>query len=101
MDLRRYLELWTFIIETVIDYEDFESWTKCILHYAMFKYGPHRIVFFNKSIGTREWNVMVCISLDQGVAPSEVYVQPSKKNAVSMLVIQGKSDNQWPKLERA
>ena len=27
--------------------------------------------FFNKSMGTREWNVMVCISLDQGVAPSE------------------------------
>jgi hypothetical protein len=22
-------------------------------------------------VGTREWNVMVCISLDQGVAPPE------------------------------
>ena len=41
---------------------------KCILHYAMFKYGPHRLMFLNKSMGTREWNVMVCISLDQGVA---------------------------------
>ena len=41
------------------------------LHYAMFKYGPHRLMFLNKSTGTREWNVMVCISLDQGVAPSE------------------------------
>jgi hypothetical protein len=30
------LELWTFnIVETAIDYEDFESWTKCILHYAV------------------------------------------------------------------
>ena len=65
-------ELWTFnIVATAIDYEDFESWTKCILHYAMFKYGPHRLMFLNKSMGTREWNVMVCISLDQGVAPSE------------------------------
>ena len=27
--------------------------------------------FLKKSMGTREWNVMVCISLDQGVAPSE------------------------------
>ena len=32
---------------------------------------PHRLMFLNKSMGTREWNVMVCISLDQGVAPSE------------------------------
>ena len=71
MNLRRDLELWTFnIVETAIDYEDFESWTKCILHYAMFKYGPHRLMCLNKSMGTREWNVMVCISLDQGVAPS-------------------------------
>jgi hypothetical protein len=37
----------------------------------MFKYGPHKLMFLNKSMGTREWNVMVCISLDQGVAPSE------------------------------
>ena len=71
MNLRRDLELWTFnIVETAIYYEDFESWTKCILHYAMFKYGPHRLVFLNKSMGTRERNVMVCIFLDQGVAPS-------------------------------
>jgi hypothetical protein len=40
MDLRRNLEFWTFnIVETAIDYKDFESWTS-ILHYAMFKYGP-------------------------------------------------------------
>ena len=70
MNLRRNLELLTFnIVVTAIDYEDFESWTKCILHYAMLKYGPHRLMFLNKSMGTREWIVMVCISLDQGVAP--------------------------------
>jgi hypothetical protein len=41
MNLRRDLELWTFnIVETAIDYEDFKSCTKYILHYAMFKYGP-------------------------------------------------------------
>ena len=34
----------------------------------MFKYGPHRLMFLNKSMGTREWNVMVCICLAQGVA---------------------------------
>ena len=56
--------LWTFnVVTTAIDYEDFESWTKCILHYAMFKYGPHRLMCLNKSMGTREWDVMVCISL--------------------------------------
>ena len=35
------------------------------LHYAMFKYGPHRLMFLNKSMRAREWNVMVCIFLDQ------------------------------------
>ena len=41
MNLRRALELWTFnIVETDIDYEDFESWSKFILHYDMFKYDP-------------------------------------------------------------
>ena len=70
MNLRRDFELWTFnIVETAIDYEDFESWTKCILHYAMFKYGPHRLMCLNKSMRARELNVMVCIFLDQGVAP--------------------------------
>ena len=71
MNLRRDLELWIFnVVETAIDYEDFKSWTKCILHYAMFKYAhPHRFMCLNKSMGAREWNVMVCIFLDQGVAP--------------------------------
>jgi hypothetical protein len=41
MNLRRVLELWTFnIVETAIYNEDFGSWTKCILHCVMFKYGP-------------------------------------------------------------
>jgi hypothetical protein len=63
------------VVETAIDYEDFESWTNCILHYAMFKYAPpHRLMCLNKSMGAREWNVMVCISLDQGVAPFGVVV---------------------------
>ena len=70
MNLRRDLELLTFnIVVTAIDYEDFESWTKCILHYAIFKYAPHRLICLNKSMGAREWNVMVCIFLDQRVAP--------------------------------
>ena len=29
---------------------------------------PHRLMCLNKSMGAREWNVMVCIFLDQGVA---------------------------------
>ena len=54
MNLRRDLELWTFnIVVTAIDYEDFESWIKCILHYAMFKYGPHIFLYSNKLIGAR------------------------------------------------
>ena len=70
MNLRRGLELWTFtIVETAIDYENFKSWTKFILHYVMFKYGPHRLMCLNKSMGAREWKLMVCIFLHQGVVP--------------------------------
>ena len=29
---------------------------------------PHRLMCLNKSMGAREWNVMVCICLAQGVA---------------------------------
>jgi hypothetical protein len=57
MNLRRALALGTFnIVETAIDY-------------AMLKYSPHRLMILNKSMRAREWNVMVCIFLDQGVAP--------------------------------
>ena len=56
------------IAETAIDYGDFGSWTKCILNYAMFRYGPHRRIGLNKPIEAREWNVMVYICSAQGVA---------------------------------
>jgi hypothetical protein len=70
MNLRRDLELCIFnIVETTIDYEDFKSWTKCTLHYAMFKYAPPRLMFLNKSMRVKEWNVTVCVFLGQGVAP--------------------------------
>ena len=73
MNLRRDFELWTFnIVETAVEYGDFGSWTKCILHYAMFKYAPpHRLICLNKPMGARKWNVMVCICLAQGVAMLE------------------------------
>ena len=56
------------IVEAATDNEDFSSSIKCILHYAMFKYSPHRLICLNKPMGAREWNVMVCIYLDHGVA---------------------------------
>ena len=34
----------------------------------MARYGPHRLMCLNKPMGAREWNVMVCICLAQGVA---------------------------------
>jgi hypothetical protein len=34
------------------------------LHYAMLKCGPHRLMFLNKYMRAREWNMMVCIFLD-------------------------------------
>jgi hypothetical protein len=71
MTLRRNLKLWIFnIVETAIDYVDFKSWTKYILHYAMFKYAPpYRLMCLNSSMGARKWNVMVYIFLYQGMAP--------------------------------
>jgi hypothetical protein len=69
INLRRGFELWTFnIVEPAIDYGSFESWTKYILHYAIFRYGPHRLMCLIKPMGAREWNVMVCICLAKGVA---------------------------------
>ena len=39
--LKRFLEFWTFNdVEITIDFVDFWSWTKYILHYAMARYGP-------------------------------------------------------------
>ena len=39
-----------------------------LFSYAMARYGPHRLMYLNKSMGNREWNIMVSICLDQGVA---------------------------------
>jgi hypothetical protein len=52
MGLRWDLELWTFnIVYTTIEFGNSRSWTKCILHYAKFRYGPHRPVCLNKPVG--------------------------------------------------
>ena len=32
--------------------------------------GHNRLICLGKPMGAREWNVMVCIFLDQGVVPS-------------------------------
>jgi hypothetical protein len=64
MNFRRDLELSTFnIVETVIDYENFWSWSKCIFYYDMARYWPHRLMCLNKPI---EWNVVVWICLVHG-----------------------------------
>jgi hypothetical protein len=34
----------------------------------MFRNGPHRLMCLNKPMVAREWNVLVCICLAQGVA---------------------------------
>jgi len=58
--------LWTLdIVETAINYGDFWSWTKYILHYTMFRSDPHRLICLNKPMRTRKWNVMVSICLVQ------------------------------------
>jgi len=36
--------------------------------YAMFRYAPHRLICLDKPMEAREWNLMVCIYLAQGVA---------------------------------
>ena len=56
MNVRRDFELWSFnIVETMIDYEIFEVVLKVLLHYAMPRYGVHRL----KPMGAWEWNVVV------------------------------------------
>jgi len=56
------------IVDSAIDYGDFESWTKCTFYYPMFRFGLHRLMCLKKPIEGREWNVTVCICLAQGVA---------------------------------
>jgi hypothetical protein len=67
MNLRRDLELWTFnIVETAIDYGDSGRWTKCVLNYAMFRYGPHRLAHLKKPMGVREWECAGLYVLGRG-----------------------------------
>jgi hypothetical protein len=33
----------------------------------MFRYSSHRLICLNKSMGAREWNVVVCICSAKGV----------------------------------
>ena len=68
MALRRDFELW-IIVETAIDYGDLEVGLTVLFYYSMARYGSHRLMYLNKTMGVREWNVMVCcICLAQGVA---------------------------------
>jgi hypothetical protein len=71
MNLREDFELWIFnFVEIAVDYGKFWSWTKCILYYAIFRYGLYRLICLNKPIGASELNVMACIwffSAQEGV----------------------------------
>jgi hypothetical protein len=49
MNFSKDFEVWTFnIVET-----------KCILHYAVYRYGLHRLICLNKTMESREGNVVV------------------------------------------
>ena len=39
-----------------------------LFNYAIFRYGPHRLMCLKKPMGARGWNVMDYICLAQGVA---------------------------------
>ena len=69
LDVSQNSECGTFNInETAVEYGDFWSWTKCILHYAMFKYGLHRLMFEQAygSQGVKCDFFLICLA--QGVA---------------------------------
>ena len=57
MNLRKYFELWTFNVETDIDYRDFG--TKYILHNAIFSYIPYRLIYVSKPVEYREWIMVI------------------------------------------
>ena len=60
-------ELWTFnIVQIAIDYGEFRSWAECMFYYAMAMYGLQRLMFLNKSMKAREWNVKLGICLAPG-----------------------------------
>jgi hypothetical protein len=72
MNLRRDFDLWTVaMVETAIDEGDFGCWAKCIFvffYYVMARYGPHGVTCLNKPFGVREWKMIICLCLAQGVA---------------------------------
>jgi hypothetical protein len=69
MNLRRDFKLWTFnIVESAIGYGALKVGLNFFFNYAMCRYGPHRLMCLNKSMGSREWNSMVYICLAQRVA---------------------------------
>ena len=39
-----------------------------LFYYATVRYSPHRLMYLNKPMGAREWNVIDCICLAQRVA---------------------------------
>ena len=39
-----------------------------LFNYSLARYGPHKLMFLNKPMGVREWNVIIYICLVQGVA---------------------------------
>jgi hypothetical protein len=52
MDLIRDFELWTFnFVKTAVDYEAFQSWTKCTFYYAIARDDSHRLMCLNKPMG--------------------------------------------------
>ena len=42
------------VVQTIIDSGDFRSWTKCILHCAMIRYGSYRLIYLDKPMGVQE-----------------------------------------------
>lgn len=64
INLKGDFGLWIFnIVEIVIEYGNLRGWTVSILHDALARHGPHRIMCLNKPKGDREWNVMVGMCL--------------------------------------
>ena len=69
MDLRRDFELRTFnIVDTAIKYGVFGSYTEYTLFLCYSCIWTHRVTCLSKPMGAREWNVRICLCLDQGVA---------------------------------
>jgi hypothetical protein len=67
MNLRRDFELWTFNTVELYTMGTLEVGLNVIFYYAMARYGPHSLMCLSKSMGAREWDVMVGICLAKGV----------------------------------